>query len=1315
MKTIIVIFLSLLAAEARSLAPPDTTHPRNILIVVEGETSLRNDAIGDGRQLADLLGHFAAVTKLIGVRDYHAGELNAFDILFYIGFHADNNVPGAFQEDVLSTTRPVVWLNTGFREFSSRHAVRARWGFSVSRLDSASGFTSVREGERVFQKGEPNLNIIEIADRQKVTVVATASSPNSRRDFPYIVRSGNLMYVGDSPFASVGDADRYLLFADMLHDILGQEHEVSHSALLRIEDISPMDDPVRLREIADILSSRGIPFLVGVIPFYVSPGEGIRVSLSDKPEVVDALKYMVQNGGTIVMHGVTHQYKGVTAMDFEFWDESTNQPIRGETVDGIRRKLETGIQECMRNGLYPLIWETPHYTASFRLYETVAGYFGSAMEQRLSIENFDYSQTFPYVIYRDLFGQRIYPENLGYIPLDPDREKSRQYVRNLLKNAKANLAVRDGFASCFFHEFLDLDLLVEIVEGVESLGYTYIDLREQTQWVKTTDRVIVAGTQSYTITLNDQYLAETWFARNGEVIRSLVSASRFSGPVTRRVELQPGEFYKAEPAEFREREPGVVERVALYADTWIRRFLGSTDSWGDARAVILWNHFALGAAYNDQASFAAVLRSVNIPLDTIFLGQPIDLRSCNLLVVPYAFVDSLREGDYDMITRYVEDGGALVTDGKNDLAENFGIHYGTAQVKVSRVRDRLFPEERIRWSTPELMTKADVDDVERVFCTDELTETPLVVGKRWKKGKLIYCATRFDPATQEGVSMYPFLLEYIRSYLRLGPVVRRDALEMYFEPGLRRNTSVESLVRQWVREGIRVIHVSGWHQYPKYTYDYERLIRLAHANGILVYAWLEPPQVSQKFWNEHPAWREKNYLGKDVLPAWRYPVALTDTACLDAMASSYRDFLEDYDWDGVNLAELYFESGRGFEDPQLFTPMHPSARREFRKTYGYDLQSVLDPGSARFWKTDHAAAAQVTEFRVRALEHVYRLFLPMMREVARTRPGFDIIVTAMDSYGTPELREYFGVDMTSILSMQKEYGFRLQVEDPERLWSTDPLRYAAIGAQYARLLGDREKLLLDLNILNFRKPEKTTRFPTLIQTGTESFEMVEGAARGAPRLTIYSEGSVNPQDLIFLPYALAAGVRYRATPSGFTVTAPFSTVMKIPGVTQGIKLDGVPVAPFRDDLFLLPAGDHEILVRGGAAGALSPYALHARIMSMTGNVLSMTYGIRSISAEYESATRALMSIDREPKGVRVDGRDYAFSFLKGNDCYSLFLPPGRHRVDIIAGAAFASGINVTSFWTTTAIALFGLIAILMLAGMYVAVRVIRRRAESVAG
>ena len=115
------------------------------------------------------------------------------------------------------------------------------------------------------------------------------------------------------------------------------------------------------------------------------------------------------------------------------------------------------------------------------------------------------------------------------MPLNPDKKTSEGYIQEIIRNAKAGLAVRDGFASCFFHSFLDLDLLKELVDGVQKLGYTYIDLSEQTNWVKTKDRVILSGTQSYEITLKDQYLAEAYFDTDGEIVKRSVSDNRIKG------------------------------------------------------------------------------------------------------------------------------------------------------------------------------------------------------------------------------------------------------------------------------------------------------------------------------------------------------------------------------------------------------------------------------------------------------------------------------------------------------------------------------------------------------------------------------------------------------------------------------------------------------------------------------------------------------------------------------------------------------------------------------------------------------------------
>jgi uncharacterized protein YdaL len=1292
---------------AAALAQPEG---KNVLLLVEGTTDLRNYAMGDGRQLAELLGHFNTRTTLKGVDLYVPGEMNRFDRVFYIGFHAVNAPPKKFLDDVISLTKPLVWMNTGFAEFSRLYSVKRRLGFEVRSIDSTSIYDIVRSNGKTFTKGEPNTNVISVSSPKLCRVAATTVSTKTKSELPYIVSSGLLTYFADSPFASATESDRYLLFADMLHEILGEHHEESHSALLRIEDVGPLDNPNKLREIADLLSSRGIPFLVSTIPFYVDPSQGLRISLSDKPDMVDALRYMVRNGGTLVMHGVTHQYRGLTASDFEFWDESTNKPIKGETPEAIARKLETGIQEFMKNGLYPLAWETPHYTASFQLYQTVSKYFSTAVEQRLAIEDYDYSQAFPYLIKNDLFGQTIYPENLGYIPLDEkDPGVSEAAVLRIIQNAKVNLAVRDGFASCFFHSFLNLDLLRQLLDGVQNLGYTYIDLSEQTNWVKTKDRVILSGSQSYSVTLHDQFLSESYFDNNGELTKRIISEHRINGPITKAVELKPGEFYKAEPTEFRERTVTLLERVGAQAEMFWNKTFASDVAWSDARIALLWNHYAKGAFFNDQASFAAVFRSVNIHVDTVFLGQPLNLGTYNLVIVPYAFVDSLHPPDYDVLLSFVQGGGNLISDGKTELAKELGIGFSTTQVRVRQIQDRYFPEEAITWRYVEPINKLTTEDVDETFCSDVATDAPLVIGKKFGKGRLLYFASLFDAHSDQGYSQYPYLLEYVRRYFRLAPIVRRENLEMYFEPGLRRTMSVEDLVKQWVRLGIRRIHVSGWHEYPKHTQDYERLIRLAHANGILVYAWLEPPQVNEMFWTGHPEWREKNYKGEDVRPSWRYPVALTDTTCLRRMADEYMNLLEKFDWDGVNLAELYFESGKGFETPSQFAPFHPSAVQEVKRRFGIEMSGVFTPNSPWYWKTNPSVQKTLIDYRVEKLNAVYELLLKKFTAHAQTRPGFEVFVTAMDELGSPELREQLGVDMNGVLALQKKYGFLLQVEDPENLWSKEPGRYIAIGRRYQQLVGDSSKILLDLNILNFRKNGEITPFPTLAQTGTESFLLVHAATLGAQRFTVYSEASINPQDLLYFSSAVATDVTYHWQGKTLLVKALRSFILRLPKGIEQVQIDGVLVPSSRDNIYAIPSGEHVVEIGAGTTGSFSQSQLAPRVVSFTGNIHAIEYGLRDLTLSYESASRTLLSITNEPTQMTLDERPVSVVAMKGNDCYSIFVPAGKHDLHVITGGTFSYGVSLTSLWSTTAIALFGLCAIFALVLMYLGLKIVKAR------
>ena len=99
---------------------------------------------------------------------------------------------------------------------------------------------------------------------------------------------------------------------------------------------------------------------------------------------------------------------------------------------------------------------------------------------------------------------------------------------------------------------------------------------------------------------------------------------------------------------------------------------------------------------------------------------------------------------------------------------------------------------------------------------------------------------------------------------------------MFFDPGVHVDTtSIETLAKQWKQQKIKVIHAGGWYIGEKY--DYARLIKACHSNGILVMCWLETPMIGKTFWNEHPEWREKTAFQKDAFIDWRYLMNLADS------------------------------------------------------------------------------------------------------------------------------------------------------------------------------------------------------------------------------------------------------------------------------------------------------------------------------------------------------------------------------------------------------------------------------------------------------
>src|SRR5262249_45776090 len=159
-------------------------------------------------------------------------------------------------------------------------------------------------------------------------------------------------------FSYIGPRDRYLVLADLLHDILGVEHPTNHRAMVRLEDVGAMVSVQAMKTLSDYLWTRHIPYSVAVIPKYVHPlgvsndGVAQTVPLEQALNLKKSFDYAVARGGEIVMHGYTHQYtdianqvSGVSGDDYEFWNMNSNLPVAEDSTEWSLDRYRAGLAD----------------------------------------------------------------------------------------------------------------------------------------------------------------------------------------------------------------------------------------------------------------------------------------------------------------------------------------------------------------------------------------------------------------------------------------------------------------------------------------------------------------------------------------------------------------------------------------------------------------------------------------------------------------------------------------------------------------------------------------------------------------------------------------------------------------------------------------------------------------------------------------------------------------------------------------------------------------------------------------------------------
>ncbi len=458
-----------------------------------------------GIMVANLVSHFDA-WKAMPVVSYTAGQINQYAAVIYIGSTYDEPIPTAFLDDVLATTKPVIWAYDNIWQLTARAPnFASTYGWMWSAFDTSTVAQVNYKGQQLKRYSANSAGIMNYFSPlgSGVTVLGTAVRSDGST-FPWALRSRNLTYIGENPLIYISEGDRYLAFCDLLFDALAPSTATRHRALVRLEDINPTYDTTALRNVANYLQRQRVPFGFQINPLYTDPlghynnGVPETVRLKDAPDMIDAIRYMQQRGGVMIEHGYTHQYSnvlnpytGVSGDDCEFFRLTMNAdftlnylgPVAEDSTAWATNRITSAAQEFATAGLAaPSMFTFPSYLASVTDYDVVAQYFTARAERSLyyvgllsgTIDPTRYvGQYFPYVVH-DLYNSKVLPDTLGGISPQPFFGTPARLPADIIADAQRNLVVRDGFASFFYNSDDNISYLQQTVQGIKNLGYTFV-------------------------------------------------------------------------------------------------------------------------------------------------------------------------------------------------------------------------------------------------------------------------------------------------------------------------------------------------------------------------------------------------------------------------------------------------------------------------------------------------------------------------------------------------------------------------------------------------------------------------------------------------------------------------------------------------------------------------------------------------------------------------------------------------------------------------------------------------------------------------
>jgi uncharacterized protein YdaL len=391
---------------------------------------------------------------------------------------------------IATAKQPVLWVGFGADQLQT--AVPFKDQFQVSGFSAPNPALHVNYAGRNWEAPVVPWISCELPPRSESKVLM--SFPGTNTSAPLCWKFRNWTFYAGVPGSGLSGC----LFEDLLLDFYEAKEVAPPRLLLRIEDYQARSDHRQFERMADFLHSRHIPFVIALLP--------ALAELDSQPEFLGALRYAQQRGGRVILKGVD-----ADAQRSALWDPENDRALS----EASKRRAQLGVaaRKLIGHGLLPLGFETPGYATSREVYTEVAKVFSTAFEQVQLSDATASERGVAGGLTVDRYGRLIVPDNMGCV-----LDSASNAFAGILTMGQAITRLRGTVGSCCIFAYQPLSKLSKLVDTLDALHVSYLDIADLDNVVETPDLVLLSGRAQRTIANRNGKLHWKAFDRAGKLL-----------------------------------------------------------------------------------------------------------------------------------------------------------------------------------------------------------------------------------------------------------------------------------------------------------------------------------------------------------------------------------------------------------------------------------------------------------------------------------------------------------------------------------------------------------------------------------------------------------------------------------------------------------------------------------------------------------------------------------------------------------------------------------------------------------------------------